>query len=56
MGRGRVAVIGVVVDGGTDGVAPGVCAEGVDVFVLGQMDGLEHGLGEVRKSGGGSRF
>ena len=56
MGRGRVAVIGVVVDGGTDGVAPGVCAEGVDVFVLGEMDGLEQGLGEVRKSGGGSGF
>jgi hypothetical protein len=26
------------------------------VFVLGQVDGLEQGLGEVSKSGGGSGF
>jgi len=56
MGRGRVAVIGVAVDGGTDGIAPRVCAESVDIFVLGKVDGLEQGLGEVRKSGGGSGF
>ena len=49
-------MVGIVVNGRTDGVAPGVCAEGVDVFVLGEVDGLEQGLGEVGESGGGSGF
>ena len=51
-----MAVVAIVVNGGTDGVAPGVCAEGIDVFVLGEVDSLKQGLGEVRKSGGGSGF
>ena len=32
---------------GTDGAAPGIRAEGVDVFVLGDRDGLDHGLAEI---------
>jgi hypothetical protein len=35
------------VEGGANGFAPGVGAEGVDVFVLGEMNGLEEGLGHV---------
>ena len=34
------AVVIVDVDGGADGVAPAVGAEGVDVFVLGDTYGL----------------
>ena len=34
-------------DGIADGLAPGVGAEGVDVLVLGKMDGLGEGLGEI---------
>jgi hypothetical protein len=34
----------VGVDGGADGFAPGIGAEGVDVFVLGQAGGLEKSL------------
>ena len=39
--------------GGTDGAAPGVGAEGVDVFVLGEVDGLQQGLAEIGQGGGG---
>jgi len=35
------------IEGVADGLAPGVCAEGVDVFVLGQVDGLEESLRQV---------
>jgi hypothetical protein len=35
VGVGRVEVVVVGGDGGVDGVAPAVGAEGVDVFVLG---------------------
>jgi hypothetical protein len=37
----------VLVDGIADGVAPAVGAEGFDVFVLGEADGLEERLREV---------
>ncbi len=40
-------------EGGTDGFAPGIGAEGVDVFVLRGLDGIEHGLAEVGQGGGG---
>jgi hypothetical protein len=43
-------------EGGADGVAPGVGVEGVDVFVLGELDGLQKGLAEVGEGGGGSGF
>ena len=49
-------VIGNVVDGGADAGAPGVGAEGVYVFVLGELDGLHQGLAEIGESGSGSRF
>ena len=34
------AMVVVGVDGGADGFTPAVGAEGVDVFVLGEVDGL----------------
>ncbi len=34
-------------DGIADGLAPRVVAEGVGVFVLGKMDGLDESLGEI---------
>ena len=40
LGAGRAAVVVAVVDGAADGFAPGVGAESVDVFVLGDVDGL----------------
>lgn len=43
-------------EGGADDVAPGVGVEGVDVFVLGELDGLQKGLAEVGEGGGGSGF
>ncbi len=46
----------VAVDGVADGIAPAVGAKGVDVFVLGEMDGLQEGLGEVGDGAGGSGF
>jgi hypothetical protein len=46
----------VAVDGIADGLAPGVRAEGVDVFVLGEVDGLQESLGQVRHGAGGSGF
>src|SRR5713226_10020183 len=36
-----------------DGFAPGIGAEGVDVFVLGEVQGLHEGLAEIREGGGG---
>ena len=39
-----------------DGLAPGIGAEGVDVFVLGEVQGLHEGLAEVGEGGGGFGF
>src|SRR5580658_4805016 len=50
------AVVLVVVDGGGDGLAPAVGAEGVDVFVLGEAEGLEEGLQHVGEGAGEARF
>jgi len=55
-GCGRAAVVVAVVDGAADGFAPGVGAEGVDVFVLGDVDGLQESLGQVGNGAGGSGF
>jgi len=52
MGREAVAV--VAVDGGADGVAPGIGAESLTVFVLGDVDGLQERLGHVGDGAGGS--
>jgi len=40
-------------EGGADGAAPRVGAEGVDVLVLSDVDGLDQGLAEVAEDGGG---
>lgn len=44
-GRGRG-------EGGADDAAPRVGAEGVDVLVLGEVNGLDEGLAEVSEDGG----
>jgi hypothetical protein len=52
-----VGVIGIVMaERGPDSAAPGIGVEGLDVFVLGDGDGLEHGLGEIGESGGDFGF
>jgi len=43
-------------EGGAHHVTPGIGAEGVDVFVLGELDGLVQGLAEIGEGGGGSGF
>src|SRR5712692_6683892 len=55
-GGGREAVVAVAVDGVADGLAPGVGAESVDVFVLGEVDGLQESLGQVGDGVGGFGF
>jgi len=55
-GGGREAVVVVAVDGVADGFAPAVRAEGVGEFVLGEVDGLQQGLGQVGDGAGGSGF
>jgi hypothetical protein len=45
-----------LVDGVANGIAPIVGAKGVDVFVLGERDGLDEGLGEIGEGVGGARF
>ena len=40
MGCGREEVVVVAVDGIADELAPAVGAEGVDIFLLGDVDGL----------------
>jgi hypothetical protein len=45
-----------LVDPVADGIAPIVGAKGVDVFVLGERDGLDEGLGEIGEGAGGARF
>ena len=51
---GRKAVVVVASDRVVDGLAPAVGAEGVDVFVLGEVDGLQEGLGQVGDGARGS--
>jgi len=53
-GREEVVVVGV--DGVADGFSPAVRVEGVDVFVLGDVDGLHESLGEIGDGAGGSGF
>jgi len=47
-------VVEVLVDGIADGPAPGIGAEGVNVLVLGKMDGLGESLGEIGEGAGGA--
>jgi hypothetical protein len=55
-GGGREAVVVVAFDGIADGLAPAVRAEGVGVFVLGEVDGLQEGLGQIGDGAGSSGF
>ena len=55
-GGGWEAVVVVDVDGGADGFAPAVGAEGVDIFVLGDVDGLQLSLDHVGNGAGESGF
>jgi hypothetical protein len=55
-GVGREEVVVVAVDGSADGFAPAVGVEGVDVFVLGEVDGLYQGLDHVGDGAGESGF
>jgi hypothetical protein len=50
LGNGRVGLV-FIAEGDADGVAPSIAVEGFDIFVLGDGDGLEHGLGEIGESG-----
>jgi len=43
-------------EGGGHHVTPGIGAEGVDVFVLGDLDGLIQSLAEIGEGGGGFGF
>ena len=52
--REAVAVIGV--HGVDDGVAPVFFAAGADEFILGEMESLEHGLGEEGEGACSARF
>jgi hypothetical protein len=47
LGGGREEVLVVAVDGVSDGFAPAVVAEGVGVFLLGDVDGLQESLHQV---------
>jgi hypothetical protein len=53
---GWEAVVVVVVDGGVDGVAPGIGAESLAVFVLGDVDGLQESLRHVGDGAGDFGF
>jgi hypothetical protein len=56
VGVWRVEVVVVGGDGGVDGIAPAVGAEGVDVFVLGEAGGLHQGLEHVGNGAGEPGF
>src|SRR6266852_3349888 len=55
-GVGREAVVVVGLDGIADGFTPAVRAECVDVFVLGDVDGLHESLDQVGDGVGGFGF
>jgi hypothetical protein len=50
------ARIRVPAEGRAYGFAPGVGAKGVDVLVLGELDGIEHGLAQISEGGGSFGF
>ena len=50
------SIFEVLADGIADGATPPVGAEGVDVLVLGKMDGLDEGLREIGDGAGGAGF
>src|SRR5216683_477080 len=56
LGGGGEEVVVVVVDGVADGLTPGIGTKGVDVFVLGDVDGLHESLDQVGDGVGGLGF
>ena len=56
MGDGLSQVFLILLDVRIDGVAPGLRAADVDVFLFGQLDGELEGLREVGKGGGRPGF
>ena len=56
MGSRGEAVVVVAVDGVADGFPPAAGVEGVDVFVLGDVDGLQESLGHVGDGAGDLGF
>ena len=52
----RKAIVVIAFDGVADGFAPAVGAEGVDIFVLGDVDGLHKSLGQVGDGAGRPGF
>jgi hypothetical protein len=54
--RWWIQVFAVFLDVRMHNVAPGVGAEGVDVFVLGELDGLQQGLAEIGEGCSGFGF
>jgi hypothetical protein len=56
LGAGLEKIVVVAVNGVADSFSPAVGAEGVDVFVLGEVDGLHEGLGHVGDGAGESGF
>ena len=52
----RRFVVGRLFMGRADGFAPVIRAEGVDVFALGEVQGLDEGLAEIGEGGGGFGF
>src|SRR5690242_11026612 len=55
-GVGRGDVVAILVNGHADGMAPAVGAEGIDVFVLGEVDGLHESLDQISDGAGGFGF
>jgi hypothetical protein len=56
LGFGWEEAVVVGGDAGADGFAQGVLAEGVFEFGLGEVDGLEEGLGQVGYGASGAGF
>src|SRR5258707_15006244 len=52
----RRFVVGRLFMGSADGFAPVIRAEGVDVFALGEVQGLDERLAEIGEGGGGFGF
>jgi len=55
-GGEREAVVVVAVDGVADGFAPDIGAEGLTIFVLGEVDGLHESLHQIGDGVGGFGF
>ena len=53
LGWSLIQVVGIGVDGGADGVAPVVAAEGAAVLLLSELNALHHDLGEIGEGASG---